>query len=84
LNASGFVSVDFAEVHEPVFYGPDVDAAYEAVIGLQFARDLLTRADAEGDAARWRLRDLLETHLTADGVLFDSRAWIITADRTKT
>jgi SAM-dependent methyltransferase len=81
LNASGFVSVDFAEVHEPVFYGPDVDAAYEAVIGLQFARDLLARPDAAGDAARQRLRDLLETHLTADGVLFDSRAWIITADR---
>jgi SAM-dependent methyltransferase len=81
LNASGFVSVEFAEVHEPVFYGPDVDAACEAVIGLQFAKDLLARADEEGDAARQRLRDLLETHLTADGVLFDSRAWIITAYR---
>jgi len=81
LNASGFVSVDFAEVHEPVFYGPDVAAAYEAVIGLQFAKDPLDRADAEANAARQRLRDLLETHLTADGVLFDSRAWIITAHR---
>lgn len=81
LNASGFVSVDFAEVHGPVFYGPDVDAAFEAVVGLQFARDLLARPDAEGDAARQRLRDLLELHLTPDGVLFDSRAWIITADR---
>jgi SAM-dependent methyltransferase len=83
LNASGFVSVDFAEVHEPVFYGPDVDAAYESVIGLQFARDALAGTDAEADAARQRLRDLLETHLTADGVLFDSRAWIITAYRAK-
>jgi SAM-dependent methyltransferase len=81
LNASGFVSVDFVEVHEPVFYGPDVDTAYEAVVGLQFAKDALARTDAEGDAARQRLRDLLETHLTADGVLFDSRAWIITAYR---
>ena len=83
LHASGFVSVEFAEVHEPVFYGPDVDAACEAVTGLQFARDLLARTDAEGDAARQRLRDLLEAHLTPDGVLFDSRAWIITAHRAK-
>ncbi|WP_437377699.1 class I SAM-dependent methyltransferase [Inquilinus limosus] len=81
LNASGFASVDFAEVHEPVFYGPDVDAAYEALIGLQFIKDPLARAGAAVDAARQRLRDLLETHLTADGVLFDSRAWIITAHR---
>ncbi|WP_395675820.1 class I SAM-dependent methyltransferase [Inquilinus sp.] len=81
LTASGFASVEFAEVHEPVFYGPDVEAACEAVTGLQFARDLLARTDAEGDAARRRLRDLLEAHLTADGVLFDSRAWIITAHR---
>lgn len=81
LTASGFASIEFAEVHEPVFYGPDVEAACEAVTGLQFARDLLARTDAEGDAARQRLRDLLEAHLTADGVLFDSRAWIITAHR---
>jgi len=83
LRASGFVSLDFAEVHEPVFYGSDVDAACEAVTGLQFARDLLARTNAEGDAARRRLRDLLEAHLTPDGVLFDSRAWIITAHRAK-
>ncbi|MGO1079667.1 hypothetical protein [Inquilinus sp. CA228] len=51
--------------------------------GLQFARDVLARTDAEGDAARQRLHDLLETHLTPDGVLFDSRAWIITAHRAK-
>jgi SAM-dependent methyltransferase len=83
LSASGFVSIDFAEVHEPVFYGSDVDAAYESVIELQFARDVLARMDAQGDAARQRLRDLLTAHLTADGVLFDSRAWIITAHRAK-
>jgi hypothetical protein len=28
-----------------------------------------------------RLRQALEAHLTADGVLFDSRAWIVTARR---
>lgn len=81
LNASGFASVDFVEVHEPVFYGLDVDAAYEALMGLYVVKDPLARAGLEADAMLRRLRDLLETHLTADGVLFDSRAWIITARR---
>jgi SAM-dependent methyltransferase len=81
LRASGFVSVDFAEVHEPVFYGLDVEAAYDALIGLQLVKDPLARADVDVDAALRRLRDLLDAHMTADGVLFDSRAWIITALR---
>ncbi len=81
LNASGFASVDFVEVHESVFYGPDVDAAYEALMGLYLVKDPLAQAGLEADAVLRRLRDLLEAHLTADGVLFDSRAWIITASR---
>ncbi|MGF6233782.1 SAM-dependent methyltransferase [Inquilinus ginsengisoli] len=81
LNASGFGSVDFAEVHEPVFYGPDVDSAYEALTGLYMVKEPLARAGPEADAVLRRLRDLLEAHLTEDGVLFDSRAWIITAYR---
>jgi SAM-dependent methyltransferase len=82
LTTAGFASVDFADVHEPVFYGPDVDAAYDAVISLGFAKEALADADvAAADEALQRLRDLLNEHLTADGVLFDSRAWIITAHR---
>jgi SAM-dependent methyltransferase len=74
LTAAGFVSIDFAEVHEPVFYGPDVDAAHEAIV------ELFLPKDAPGDAkTAQRLRALLEAHLTDDGVLFDSRAWIVTA-----
>lgn len=69
LRASGFVSVDFAEVREPVFYGQDVDAAYDALLGLQLVKDPLARADVDVDAALRRLRDLLDAHLTADGVL---------------
>jgi ubiquinone/menaquinone biosynthesis C-methylase UbiE len=82
LREAGFVSIDFAEVHEPVFYGADLDAAYDALLGLQFMKDPLARANAD-DAALQRLRHLLETHMSADGVLFDSRAWIITAHRVK-
>jgi SAM-dependent methyltransferase len=82
LTAAGFASVGFAEVNEPVFYGPDVDAAYDAVIGLGFAKEALAGVDAAAaDKAMRRLRVVLEAHLAADGVLFGSRAWIVTARR---
>lgn len=77
LSKTGFTSVDFAPVDEPVFYGADADAAYDAVAALFPIKD----SSAAADAARERLRRVLETHSTAEGVLFDSRAWIVTAVR---
>lgn len=77
LNSAGFAEIDFAEVREPVFYGADVDTAFDALLGLQIVKVPLPQADA--DAALKRLRKLLEAHLTPEGVLFDSRAWIVTA-----
>lgn len=77
LTAAGFASVAFSDVHEPVFYGPSVDAAYEAVVGLFLSQDAL----AGTDESLQRLRALLNAHLTQDGVLFDSRAWIVTAHK---
>lgn len=81
LSSAGFVSIGFAQVREPVFYGPDVDTAFEAVAGFPFVREALARTDQPAGEAARRLRDLLETHTTAEGVLFDSRAWIVTATR---
>jgi len=81
LSAAGFASIDFAEVREPVFYGADVDAALDALAGLYMEKDTLARADAPPDEPLQRLRNLLEAHMTADGVLLDSRAWIISAER---
>jgi len=75
LAAAGFASIDFAEVREPVFYGRDIDAAYEAIVALFLDRRAPTGARLA------RLRAMLETHLTTDGLLFDSRAWIVTARR---
>lgn len=83
LTAAGFTSIGFAEVDEPVFYGSDVDAAYDAVIDFGFAQEVLAGlAAAEAEKALQRLRDLLEAHLTPEGVQFGSRAWIITARRS--
>ncbi|MBA8880770.1 class I SAM-dependent methyltransferase [Phyllobacterium myrsinacearum] len=79
LSAAGFVSIDFIDVREPVFYGRDVDGAFDALIHLYLVKDALDRTDAAPDKAMHRLRDLLEAHMTTEGVLFDSRAWIITA-----
>lgn len=81
LSTAGFASIDFAEVREPVFYGPDVDAAFDALSGLYMVKDALARTDEPPDRPHQRLRDLLDAHMTTDGVLFDSRAWIISAER---
>lgn len=81
LGAAGFVSIDFAEVREPVFYGSNVEAAYDALISLYLVKDALAQTDEPPDQPLQRLRDLLEAHMTPEGVLFDSQAWIITARR---
>lgn len=81
LSTAGFVSIDFADVREPVFYGPDVDTAFDALIDLYLVKDALAQTDEAPNNALQRLRDLLEAHMTAEGVLFDSRACIITAHR---
>jgi SAM-dependent methyltransferase len=81
LTGAGFAAVDFAEVQEPVFYGPDADSAYDAIVGLYLAKDGVSGdAAADGDTLR-RVRALVEAHATADGVLFGSRAWIVTAHK---
>lgn len=81
LSAAGFTSIDFVDVREPVFYGPDVDTASNALAGLYLVTDALARTNEQPDRPLQRLRDLLEAHMTPEGVLFDSRAWIITARR---
>lgn len=84
LSTAGFVSIDFADVREPVFYGPDVDTAFDALMYLNIAKDALARTDEAPDRVLQRLRDLLEAHMTTQGVLFESRAWIITAHKKQT
>ncbi|HTE40159.1 MAG TPA: methyltransferase domain-containing protein [Steroidobacteraceae bacterium] len=81
LSTAGFASIDFTDVREPVFYGPDVDSAFDALSNLYLVKDALAGTEEARDKASQRLRDLLKTHMTKDGVLFDSRAWIITAQK---
>jgi ubiquinone/menaquinone biosynthesis C-methylase UbiE len=82
LADAGFDEVGFTDVHEPVFYGQDTDAAFDAVLSLWQAEVLLADLDAAStERALGRLRASLAAHDTGNGVLFDSRAWIVTAVR---
>lgn len=82
LAAAGFAEVAFADVHEPVYYGQDTAAAYDLVRDLKLAKDLLAGLDAAAtERALARLRETLAAHERGHGVLFDSRAWIVTARR---
>ena len=82
LAAAGFAGVAFTDVREPVYYGPDVAAALDWVRGFACTGEVLKRrTPAAATRAVERLRQALATHLTDDGVWFDSRAWLITAHR---
>jgi SAM-dependent methyltransferase len=82
LDRAGFVEATFAEVHKPVYYGPDVAAALEWVSGFSCVRDVLQRLDPVSTArARERLLQTFAAHTGGDGVWFDSRAWIVKARR---
>jgi len=82
LTAAGFTEVSLTDVHEPVYYGPDVAVALDVVSGLRSTRDLLAGMDAgQAQDALDRLRATLADHQTGGGVLFDARTWIIAARR---
>jgi SAM-dependent methyltransferase len=82
LESAGFADVTFTDVSEPVYYGPDVDAAVDWVRGFACTSEVLKRLDpAAAERALGRLRVALAAHLSDDGVWFNSRAWVVTALR---
>ncbi|MEU7143577.1 methyltransferase domain-containing protein [Nocardia sp. NPDC046473] len=82
LTAAGFADVTVAEVHEPVYYGPDPAAGVDSVLALRMATELLAEFDAdETERALDRLDAVMTAHCGTEGVWFDSRAWLITARR---
>jgi ubiquinone/menaquinone biosynthesis C-methylase UbiE len=86
LARAGFDGVHFEEVHEPVFYGHDVEAVLAFVRGWQNTSAALSGL-SDGGAARVveRLRETLAAHWSVErGVVFDARSWLITARRRPT
>ena len=85
LGGAGFDGVRFEDVHEPVHYGHDLDAALAFVRGFQDTSVALASL-SDGEAARTveRLREMLAAHYSDErGVVLDSRSWLITARRRR-
>ena len=83
LERAGFDGMRFEDVHEPVLYGHDLDAALAFVRGFQDTSAALASL-SDGEAARTveRLRETLAAHYSDErGVVLDSRSWLITARR---
>ncbi len=81
LERAGLEAVRFEEVREPVLYGHDIEAALEIVCGFQETSFALARMSRD-DATRAvdRLRETLERHHDhRQGIVFESRSWLITA-----
>ena len=85
LESAGFDGIQFEDVHEPVLYGHDLDAALAIVRGFQDTRAALASlSDSEAARAVERLRETLAAHYTDErGVALDSRSWLITARRRR-
>jgi hypothetical protein len=82
LEDAGFGDVTFADVREPMYFGPDVATALDWIRGFACTREALDRLDSDAAArALGRLRVILAEHNGGRGVRFNSRAWIVTARR---
>ena len=85
VEGAGFDGVRFQDVHEPVLYGHDLDAALAFVRGFHCTRAALAGM-SEGEAVRTveLLREMLAAHFSDErGVVLDSRSRLITAWRRR-
>ena len=85
LEHAGFGQLHFEDVHEPVLYRDDLEAALAFVRGFQGTRTALATL-SDGEAARTveRLREMLAAHYSDErGVVLDSRSWLIAAQRRR-
>ncbi|SRR5581483_3852483 len=80
LTAAGFDDIQFDAMSEGMWFGSTADDAYEFVLGL--VGWMLQGLDDAGRArALEALRSTMRAHETADGVVFSSATWLITATR---
>jgi hypothetical protein len=53
LRPAGFNALSFVDVHEPVFYGPDVETAYEVVCSMRNTHAHETSQGVAFDSRAW-------------------------------
>jgi SAM-dependent methyltransferase len=83
LGAAGYEDVGFEPVDEPIELGSDADDAFAFVSNLGIVEGLTQDLDAAGrERAQDGLRQTVVAHESADGVLFGTSAWLITARRS--
>ena len=85
LESAGFDGVRVEDVHEPVLYGHDLDAALAFVRGFQdTSMALASLSDRAAARTVERLREMLAAHYRHElGVVLNSRSWLITAGRRR-
>jgi SAM-dependent methyltransferase len=82
LTAAGYEAIEFESVDEPIDWGTDVDDAFAFVSTVDVVEGLTRDLDDDRRAqALTALRETIADHATADGVLFGTSNWVITARR---
>jgi hypothetical protein len=82
LQGAGFDAVGFEDVREPFRVGIDAADAFGYIRTLGMTVGMLEGLDTDDRArALENLRTVVTEHETADGVVFGSGAWVITAVR---
>jgi len=82
LGEAGYQGVELESVDEPLEFGTDADDAFGFLQGVGIVEGLTQDLnDAQTAEALDRLRATVVAHDTADGVLFGTSAWLITARR---
>jgi SAM-dependent methyltransferase len=80
LTDAGFTDVGFAPSEQPFNVGADPDDAYRFAVGMAPVQWLLADLDEATKAeALEGLRATIAAHQTADGIVFGSAAWVVTA-----
>ncbi|MGZ4688354.1 MAG: class I SAM-dependent methyltransferase [Acidimicrobiia bacterium] len=82
LGDAGYVDIGLEPIDEPIDFGADADAAYGFLRTLGIVEGLMHDLDdAQRAEALSQLRTTVDAHTGADGVLFGSSSWLITAAR---
>lgn len=81
LESAGFTGIGFEPLAAPMWFGADIDNAFDFVVGL-LGWMLQGLDEPARSGALAALRATLSAHASPDGVAFDSATWLVTATRS--